>query len=197
MTAGFKRRYTFRLSIDRNEDTILDIVIGANDTPDELTKAKKTIQRMLNEYTPTAKAAEPVPPVNPEVITPLSLLKPGVRNAADQQQGGQAKSDVPPTTAPSTTRKPDGAKGLLRLSCQKCGNVFGTFLREYQTEVACKCGHQINLTGQLGVYHFTCPYCQHEGFGKTNSEDPEITVRCKCGKDVDLRWEPDAKEYRS
>ena len=28
-------------------------------------------------------------------------------------------------------------------------------------------------------------------------EDPEITIRCKCGGDVDLQWAPKAKEYRN
>jgi len=44
-------------------------------------------------------------------------------------------------------------------------------------------------------YRFTCPYCEKESWGLTNLEDPNITIRCKCGGDVDLRWVPKAKEY--
>ncbi len=31
----------------------------------------------------------------------------------------------------------------------------------------------------------------------TNLEDPEITIRCKCGMDVDVIWAPKAKEYQN
>lgn len=86
---------------------------------------------------------------------------------------------------------------MLRLRCKECGNTFGIFLREYQTEVLCRCGHSIDLTAPLAKYHFTCPYCEREKFGKTNLEDPEITVRCNCGGDVDLRWNPKAREYQN
>lgn len=86
---------------------------------------------------------------------------------------------------------------MLRLRCLECGNTFGTFLREYQTEVECKCGNQISLTGQLGRYHAVCPYCQHESWGKTNSEEPEIEVQCKCKEMIRLQWVPGAREYQN
>ena len=98
---------------------------------------------------------------------------------------------------PAQVKKSDGAKGLLRLRCPACGNVFGTFLRERQSGVAYKCGHSIDLTAPLARYRFTCPYCEKETWGLTNLEDPEITIRCKCGGDVDLRWVPAVKEYRN
>lgn len=46
----------------------------------------------------------------------------------------------------------------------------------------CKCGHPIDLTAPLARYRFTCPYCEKESWGQTNLEDPDITVRCKCGE---------------
>ncbi len=171
--------YTFSLCIDRGGHTIVDTTVEVPDTREGITRAKRTIQRLMNEYAPVIKALEPVG-LNPE---------------------SQAPTDLPPAaeTAPTPPpeKKPEGARGLLRLRCPECGNTFGTFLREYQTEVECKCGHQINLTGQLGRYHATCPYCQHESWGKTNLEDPEITVRCKCGEDVTLEWTPSEKEYQN
>lgn len=94
-------------------------------------------------------------------------------------------------------KRPEGARGLLRLYCRECGNTFGTFLKERQSEITCRCGHQIDLTAPLALYRFTCPYCQHEGWGKTNSEDPEIEVQCKCREMVTVRWNRDAREYQN
>lgn len=193
---GFTPTYTFRLQIERSDRMILDTEITAKGTPDEIAKAKKNVQRLLTEYTPTAKAPEPVPTPAPEANTP-ALPEPEAQAPAAQQQGKPAETTPPHSAAPTAIKKPEGAKGLLRLYCPECGNSFVTFLREYQTEVACKCGHQIDLTGQLGRYHFTCPYCQHEGWGKTNSEDPEIEVQCKCKEMVTIRWNPDAIEYQN
>ena len=107
------------------------------------------------------------------------------------------KTPTPAGGGQTSDKRSEGAKGLLRLYCRECGNTFGTFLKERQSEITCRCGHQIDLTAPLALYRFTCPYCQHEGWGKTNSEDPEITIRCKCGGDVDLRWVPKAKEYQN
>ena len=108
----------------------------------------------------------------------------------------KAAEEAPATTA--TYADPNrGAKGLLRLKCRACGNEFGKFLQEYQQSVACKCGSQIDLTAPLASFRFTCPYCGKEGWGKTNAEDAEITTRCKCGSDLTLEWNPEAREYRN
>lgn len=191
-------QYTFHVCIEADESTVLDVMIAADNNPDSIAKAKKAALKLLADFSPSVKKPAPVP-----------LLETAAPDTPDTQKGPQppaptAGTQMPPDSAISVYRsslgeqkKLDGAKGLLRLRCPKCGNTFGTFLREYQTEVACNCGCKINLTGQLGRYHFACPYCQHEGFGKTNLEDPEITVRCKCGKDVDLTWVPEVKEYRN
>ena len=117
-----------------------------------------------------------------------------------EPEGGNTMTDktaAPQRTIPTASKKPDGAKGLLRLYCPEYGNTFGILLRKYQTQVACKCGHQINLTGRLGRYRYTCPYCQNEGYGKTNSEDPEIEVQCKCHEMATVRWNPDARDYQN
>ena len=171
--------YTFSLCIDRGGRTIVDTTVEVPDTREGITKAKRTIQRLMNEYAPVPKAPD------------LVGLNPESQPSTDPPPAAETASTPPPE------KKPEGARGLLRLRCPECGNTFGTFLREYQTEVECKCGHQIDLTTPLAPYRFTCPHCQHEGWGKTNSEDPEITIRCKCGGDVDLRWVPTAKEYQN
>ena len=143
--------YTFSLCIDQGGHTIVDTTVEVPDTREGIARAKRTVQRLMNEYAPTPKAPEP----------------------------------------------PEGARGLLHLHCPECGNTFGTFLREYQTEMMCKCGHPIDLTGQLGRYHATCPYCQHESWGKTNSEEPVVEVRCKCKEMIRLQWVPEAREYQN
>lgn len=171
--------YTFSLCIDRGGHTIVDTTVEVPDTREGITRAKRTVQRLMNEYAPTPKAPEPTG-MNPESQLPTDPLP---------------EAEAAPTSSPE--KKPEGARGLLRLHCPECGNSFGTFLREYQTEVECKCGHQIDLTTPLALYRFTCPYCQHEGWGKTNSEAPEIEVQCKCREMVTVRWNRDAREYQN
>lgn len=173
------RTYTFSICIDQGNRTIVDTTFEVPDTTEGVAKARRTIRHLMNEYAP---AIEPTQTAAPEPKAPID--QPG-------RSGPETTPDSPPE------KKPEGARGLLRLRCPECGNTFGTFLREYQTEVACKCGHHIDITGQLGRYHFTCPYCEKETWGKTNLEDPEITVRCRCGGDVEVRWAPEAKEYQN
>jgi len=202
----FTTRYEFTLRIEKNENTVLDVTLGAGATASEIDKATDTIRKLLEDFTPTIKPLEP--PTTPGMIiadeygpvpTASTWEYLAQRTAAQKRehQAGVEAEPEPESAAPATPKKPDGAKGLLRLRCPECGNTFGVFLRECQTEIACKCGHQIDLTAPLARYHFTCPYCEHEGFGKTNLEDPEIEVRCKCGEDVALRGNPDAKEYQN
>lgn len=195
---GLTPTYTFRLQIERSDRPILDTEIIAKGTPEEIAKAKKNVQRLLADYTPTFKAPEPVPTPAPEADAPALPEPEAQAPAAEQQQQDKpAEATAPQRTAPVVTRKPVGARGLLRLHCPECGNTFGTYLREYQEGMDCKCGHHIDLTGQLGRYRFTCPYCEKETWGLTNLEDPEITIQCKCGGDVELRWNPKAKEYQN
>ena len=187
---GLTPTYTFRLQIERSDRPILDTEITVKGTPDEIAKAKKSVQRLLNDHTPTPKAPEPVPTPAPEADAPALPEPEAQATATEQQQDTPAEDAI-------TRKPPEGARGLLRLRCPECSNTFGTFLREYQTEVDCKCGHLIDLTAPLARFRFTCPCCQQEGFGKTNLEDPEITVRCKCGEEVALEWRPTAKEYQN
>lgn len=180
--------YTFRLKIERNDQTILETAIVKKADAAELAKAKKTIQRLLNEYTPA------IQPPKAAQAPELAQNSPAPAPAVEQQPEDLAEF----ATSPRAHGRPSqGAKGMLRLRCKECGNTFGTFLREYQPAVLCKCGRSIDLTAPLATYHFTCPYCECERFGKTNLEDPEITVRCKCGGDIDLRWNPRAIEYQN
>ncbi len=173
--------YTFSLRIDQDNHTLVDTTVEVEATAKGIAKGKRTLQRLMNEYAPA--------------IEPPQAAAPEPENKAPIDPAGQPEPE--PTPDPPPEKKPEGARGLLQLHCKECGRTFGTYLREPQTEVLCKCGHSIDLTGQLGKYRFTCPYCEKETWGRTNLEDPDITVRCKCGGDVDLHWVPKAKEYQN
>ena len=258
---GLTPTYTFRLQIERSDRTILNTAINAKATADDIAKAKKSIRRLLDEYTPAIKTTvtlrpgtvleltpEPDLPAPPENMTDLDLENlwleladvPFDDNDPDvdmtlaenwkwfrkgtpreeiwrwfderhskgvafllygaqdpEPQGAPEEALAPAGGGHISDKRPEGARGLLRLYCQECGNTFGTFLKERQSEITCRCGHHIDLTAPLARYRFTCPYCEKEAWGQTNLEDPEITIRCKCGGNVDLRWVPKAKEYQN
>lgn len=142
--------YTFSLCIDQGNRTLADTTFEVPATTEGVAKARRTIRHLMNEYAPAIKTMEPVTHtliVGDETgpVPTASTWEHFVKKAGDQKRDDQAEV----TTAPPPEKKPDGARGLLRLRCPECGNTFWTFLREYQTEVACKCGHSINLTGQL------------------------------------------------
>lgn len=200
---GLTQTYTFQLRIERNGQTILDTAIAAKPNAAEMAKVKKTIQRLLNEYTPAIQpskpttAPEPVQPDTPAQPEPEGQGGPAQAQEMEQQPEGPAEDAVPQGAGPAHERPPQGTRGLLRLRCGECGSTFGTFLRDFQTEITCKCGQPIDLTAPLARYHFICPYCEKETRGRTNLEDPEITIRCKCGGDIDLRWNPKEREYQN
>ena len=166
--------HTFSFCIKRDGEVLVGAEIGTDGSVEENTKAEKAIQRLLNEYTPNA-----------EMRTPELLEK-------DDTADSSTKKAT--QTAPE---HPKGSRGLLQIRCPDCNNVFGTFLREYQTEVTCKCGQRIDLTAPTARFAYTCPYCEQTRWGRTNLEDPEITVRCKCGGDIDLQWNPKTREYQN
>lgn len=83
---------------------------------------------------------------------------------------------------------------LPPVRCPKCGDVFGRFLREPSASVTCRCGGEVQLDN-LTRYEFTCPCCDFEARGRTNLEDPEITVPCKCGNPVTMKWDRNKRMY--
>lgn len=84
-----------------------------------------------------------------------------------------------------------GASGVLRLVCPVCHKFFGTFLHVPQVSIGCHCGVTISLEG-LRDFRYDCGCCGRNSYGKTNLEEPEITIPCKCGNPMTLRWD-DAK----
>lgn len=110
----------------------------------------------------------------------------------------KAKASPPAGAEPKRIQRkeiPKGtAYGVLRLRCPKCGDVFGRFLREPSASVTCRCGGEVQLDN-LTRYEFTCPCCDFEARGRTNLEDPEITVPCKCGNPVTMKWDRNKRMY--
>lgn len=110
----------------------------------------------------------------------------------------KAKASPPAGAEPKRVQRkeiPKGtAYGVLRLRCPKCGDVFGRFLREPSASVTCRCGGEVQLDN-LTRYEFTCPCCDFEAHGRTNLEDPEITVPCKCGNPVTMKWDRNKRMY--
>jgi len=175
---------TFSLCIGQDNRIFVDAVVEVPATSAGVAKAKKTIQYLMDEHAPVIEAIE---------TEKASALK--LENQPPINPAGQSEPEA--VLPPPLEKKPEGVRGLLHLHCEECGRTFGTFLREHQTKMDCKCGHQIDLSAPLARYRFTCPYCEKECWGQTNLEAPDITVRCKCGRDVTLEWTPPEKEYRN
>lgn len=110
----------------------------------------------------------------------------------------KAKTSTPAGAEPKRVQRKEihkgTAYGVLRLRCPKCGDVFGRFLREPSASVTCRCGGEVQLDN-LTRYEFTCPCCDFEARGRTNLEDPEITVPCKCGNPVTMKWDRNKRMY--
>lgn len=110
----------------------------------------------------------------------------------------KAKASTPAGAEPKRVQRKEihkgTAYGVLRLRCPKCGDVFGRFLREPSASVTCRCGGEVQLDN-LTRYEFTCPCCDFEAHGRTNLEDPEITVPCKCGNPVTMKWDRNKRMY--
>ena len=190
-----RHNYTFRLQVEEDDQVTLSTAIRAGLTAGEIAKAKETIHRLLDEYTPEAAVPEMEAVRTPEGEA-ADTPEPDVQTADHIRQTTESPTESK-DPAPASASEPEGARGLLRLRCQACGKTFGTFLKERQKEILCNCGHHINLTAPLARYRFTCPYCEKDTWGLTNLGDPEITIRCKCGMDVDVIWAPKAKEYQN
>ena len=137
-----------------------------------------------------------------EISDDEQALREVITNAAAcALTGGATEKASPPAGAEPKPKRiqrkevPKGtAYGVLRLRCPKCGDVFGRFLREPSASVTCRCGGEVQLDN-LTRYEFTCPCCDFEARGRTNLEDPEITVPCKCGNPVTMKWDRNKRMY--
>lgn len=171
---------TFRLSIAQEDKTLLDVVVTAEGEAEAISRAKRSIQRLLNEHTPKIEQAA------------ISIPAETAMEKAEEPQG-------PEEQAPTGCGDPafnSGAKGVLNLKCPECMSNFHICLRDYQRSVPCKCGHVIDLTDPtIARYEYNCPSCGRHNYGKTNIEDPEYTDTCQCGENIRLVWNKVRKRY--
>lgn len=181
--------HTFHLCIERRGDTVLNTVIAADG--DDVQKAKRTIKKLLDDFTPGGGKPG---------RTPIQTELAGTAAQVREDQGPVEEISLP-EPAPETVQEQrdgqSGVRGAVQLLCGGCGRTIGTFLKTRQEEFRCKCGNSIDLTKPLARFEYTCPCCEAKIFGLTNMEEPDVTIKCRCGSPVDLRWVPKIRECRN
>lgn len=145
------------------------------------------LQAVIQEQTEKAKQQEPEEPAEPE--PPETALD------AVCYRPDLAPFKLAPTETPKKAAKPEGAKGLMRLRCPKCGDEFVAFTKDYRTEWTCKeCGAKFSLEN-TALFEYDCS-CGRHTYGQTNIESPDFSYPCgDCGKETTLKWNPKAKKY--
>lgn len=149
------------------------------------------LQAVIQEQTEKAKQQEPEEPAEPEESPPSH------DDALDAvcYRPDLASFKLAPTETPKKAAKPEGAKGLMRLRCPKCGDEFVAFTKDYRTEWTCKeCGAKFSLEN-TALFEYDCS-CGRHTYGQTNIESPDFSYPCgDCGKETTLKWNPKAKKY--
>ena len=110
---GFTPTYTFSLCIERSDRVLVDTTVEVKATAEEIAKAKKTIQRLMNEYAPAAKA--PPPQMTRWSRRWRARLPLARRNRRERPILPRRKSRMAPGGCSTSTAKSVGA--LSRLSC--------------------------------------------------------------------------------
>lgn len=128
---GLIPTYAFHLQIERSDRTIIDTTIIAKATADEIARAKKTVQRLLSEYTPTIKAPEQVTTPAPEADTP-ALPEPEAQDpTSDQRQDEPAEAAAPPPEHhPGNGEKAGRGEGTAEMGQRQPGNIQATVRQE-------------------------------------------------------------------
>lgn len=188
-----KPYFTFRVSIRKNEqETILDTAVSGS-TPEEVAKAKATVTRLIDAYSPFASIPAPL---EPGMVMELEADDPDNQAPIDPLEHPAAATGKTPMEIIKARPKRKAIKGAIFLHCPECGRSFGTFIKDPTDAVECRCGHSIPLDN-VARYAYDCPCCERRRFGWTNLEDPEIVQKCVCGNEVALTWNKSAKEYQS
>ena len=158
------------------------------------------LQTVIQEQTEKAKQQEPEGPAEPgppEVAPEPEESLPLHDDALDAvcYRPDLASFKLAPTETPQKAAAPAGAKGLMRLKCPKCGDVFVAFTKDYRTEWTCKaCGERFSLEN-TALFEYNCS-CGRHTYGRTNIEDADFSYPCgDCGKATTLKWNPKAKKY--
>lgn len=205
--------YSAHLVINDGYEDRLDITITCQNAQ-QLLRAKDLIADQMNAYiaefavqsgltgVPSnaeqqepKEPAEPEPPeVAPDEPEESPLSHDDALDAACYRPD-LASFKLAPTETPKKAAKPEGAKGLMRLRCPKCGDEFVAFTKDYRTEWTCKeCGAKFSLEN-TALFEYDCS-CGRHTYGQTNIESPDFSYPCgDCGKETTLKWNPKAKKY--
>lgn len=162
--------YTLQLGIERDRESILEVSVAAEATPESVAKARNTILELLDRYIPLIDTQ-----TAPALPAPEPYSEPS--RPSDNSDGS------------------NGVRGSLLLKCKECGHTFRTFLKNNQRRVSCKCGASIDLTKPLTRFEYFCDNCGRRQWGKTNSEDASIEVRCNCDRRAVLDWSREDKMF--
>lgn len=146
----------------RAKDTIADqmntyiaefaVQSGLTGAPSNAEQNAAALQAVIQEQTEKAKQQEPEEPAEPgppEVAPDEPEESPPSHDDALDAvcyRPDLASFKLAPTETPKKAAKPEGAKGLMRLRCPKCGDEFVAFTKDYRTEWTCKeCGAKFSL----------------------------------------------------
>lgn len=147
---------------------------------------------------PSSRSRKNPPSRSRPKLHPMSRRKaPSHNDALDavRYRPDLASFKLVPTETPQKAAASVGAKGLMRLKCPKCGDVFVAFTKDYRTEWTCKvCGEKFSLEN-TALFEYDCS-CGRHTYGRTNIEDADFSYPCgDCGKATTLKWNPKAKKY--
>lgn len=174
---------------------------GLTGAPSNAEQNAAALQTVIQEQTEKAKQQEPeepaepeppeVAPDEPEESPPRTMM----HSMPSATRPDLASFKLAPTETPQKAAAPAGAKGLMRLKCPKCGDVFVAFTKDYRTEWTCKaCGERFSLEN-TALFEYNCS-CGRHTYGRTNIEDADFSYPCgDCGKATTLKWNPKAKKY--
>lgn len=217
ITEGFEDRLDMTITCQnaqqllRAKDTIADqmntyiaefaVQSGLTGAPSNAEQNAAALQAVIQEQTEKAKQQEPEEPAEPgppEVAPDEPEESPPSHDDALDAvcyRPDLASFKLVPAETPKKAAKPEGAKGLMRLRCPKCGDEFVAFTKDYRTEWTCKeCGAKFSLEN-TALFEYDCS-CGRHTYGQTNIESPDFSYPCgDCGKETTLKWNPKAKKY--
>lgn len=135
---------------------------GLTGVPSNAEQNAAALQTVIQEQTEKAKQQEPEELAEPEPpeATPDEPEEspPSHDDALDAvcYRPDLASFKLVPAETPQKAAAPAGAKGLMRLKCPKCGDVFVAFTKDYRTEWTCKaCGARFSLEN-TALFEYDC-----------------------------------------
>lgn len=163
---------------------------GLTGVPSNAEQNAAALQAVIQEQTEKVKQQEPEEPAEPELPEAApdepEESPPSHDDALDAvcYRPDLASFKLAPTETPKKAAKPEGAKGLMRLRCPKCGDEFVAFTKDYRTEWTCKeCGAKFSLEN-TALFEYDCS-CGRHTYGQTNIESPDFSYPCgDCGKET-------------